>query len=248
MKTNDQNISHKLDQLNTLGGGIVFGREEAWEKLQSRMDKKPARRIGLYYGVAAAVLLLFASLLFLFSRPEPQPQIAASHKSQQTPVSAPITPSTITEDPAPEPEVRHVQKTISKTIGYPSQTPLPQYVIAEAPKELPAPVAEQPAPLVNLASASPAPMRIVHINELDNDVTTVKPLEPAAIAVRLNPMKVVTMTEVMRNDYPAPYAEVKHRESAMPLVKVLFRQDQFTSPGNTISPQNPLNIRINLQN
>jgi hypothetical protein len=41
---NDKQIQDKLEGLNALEGGIVYAKEEAWDKLQSRMDK-PAKKI-----------------------------------------------------------------------------------------------------------------------------------------------------------------------------------------------------------
>ena len=62
MKTNegDKLVTNKMASLDTLSGGIVFGKEEAWEKLQARMDGKPAHRIAWKYVLALAAILLVA--------------------------------------------------------------------------------------------------------------------------------------------------------------------------------------------
>ena len=60
MKKNDgdQILRQKMEELGTLDGGIVFGREEAWDKLQSRMDKKPALVMPIKIRMAAAAVLM----------------------------------------------------------------------------------------------------------------------------------------------------------------------------------------------
>ncbi|MBC7554561.1 MAG: hypothetical protein H7257_11335 [Taibaiella sp.] len=57
-----QDIKTKLDELDTLSAGVVFEREEAWDKLQERLDRKPERKMLPWYRLvaAAALLLLLA--------------------------------------------------------------------------------------------------------------------------------------------------------------------------------------------
>jgi len=72
MKKNegDKIVQEKIGSLSPLSGGIVFGKEEAWEKLQARMERKPARRMPLkYWLAAAAVLLLFVSVITVYNYP-----------------------------------------------------------------------------------------------------------------------------------------------------------------------------------
>jgi len=69
----DKDIREKMESLTPLSGGIVFGKEEAWDKLQARIERKPARRILLSYRMAAAAaLLLFVSLLAMYNYPSKQ--------------------------------------------------------------------------------------------------------------------------------------------------------------------------------
>ena len=65
----NKTLRDKLSSLDTLSGGIVYGKEEAWEKLQGRLDAKPAKSITLKYALAAAIILLlsFTSLFIYFS-------------------------------------------------------------------------------------------------------------------------------------------------------------------------------------
>jgi hypothetical protein len=252
MKTNDNDftIRQKLDGLDTLDGGIVFGREEAWEKLQGRMDKKPARKIGLYYGLAAAVLILFGCVLFLLRAP--QPQLAHSHKAIQAIDTIPATEHASKPEPiaantagGSKSGTRTSKRNIAMSIA------VAPTVIVELPAPAPIPeVTNDPSPVV--ANSTPAvrpAMRTVHINDLDNDIH--RGAEPAAhygTAVAIKSMKVVTMAEALKDGPPVMLSPDRLRnETSMPLVKVLFRQEQFTSRSN-ISAQNPFNIKINLQN
>ena len=65
MKASDEDVAirGKIDGLNPLSGGIVFGKEAAWEKLQVKMELKQERKIPLKLAVAiAACLILFFAL------------------------------------------------------------------------------------------------------------------------------------------------------------------------------------------
>ena len=64
---NDKLLREKINMIDPLSGGIVFGKEEAWGRLQQRMEHKPAKRIKLYYQMAAvaATLVQFICSLFI---------------------------------------------------------------------------------------------------------------------------------------------------------------------------------------
>ena len=66
MKTNKQDLKSRIDELDTLSGGIVFGKEEAWDKLQSRLDRKPAVKFPfpILRAAAALVVLLLGAWAF----------------------------------------------------------------------------------------------------------------------------------------------------------------------------------------
>ncbi|MES2701699.1 MAG: hypothetical protein V4649_03620 [Bacteroidota bacterium] len=81
----DETIRQQLEAMDTLGGGIVYGKEEAWEKLQERMDGKPKRKIGLYYGMAAAVVLV---MVCVWLAPSSSPLRAPSSSPQGGELSA----------------------------------------------------------------------------------------------------------------------------------------------------------------
>ena len=66
MKNNDKVIQEKMRSLDTLSSGIVYGKEDAWGKLQARMDRKPARNIRTQYWVAAAVLLVLVIVIPIY--------------------------------------------------------------------------------------------------------------------------------------------------------------------------------------
>lgn len=180
---NDNEIRARLESLDTLHSGVVYGKEEAWEKLQGRLDAKPARRISLKYGLAAAAVLLLAVLVTgVFYRPakeitvKQQNDTTVPNKAAIMTTMPSITQQTVTES-QPKPIInirkhsqRHPQKT--EIVKHVPQEQLPAPLAANSPlKEnavLPAkeePVAV-PAPIV-----TKQPMKVVHINDLERGVT-----------------------------------------------------------------------------
>ena len=67
--TNNKKKDHlqqKLDGLNMLSAGIVFDKDNAWYKLQHRLDAKKKKRVWLYYPLSAAACLFILALAFHF--------------------------------------------------------------------------------------------------------------------------------------------------------------------------------------
>ena len=80
MKNNhsDKVISEKLNRLDALEGGVVYGKEAAWEKLQEKLERKPAMIFRPGVRQAAAVVLIMAivgSYMFLHSKSEIAPVV-----------------------------------------------------------------------------------------------------------------------------------------------------------------------------
>src|SRR6185437_14862572 len=88
----DKMISEKLDGLDTLSGGIVFGKEEAWDKLQARLEKKPVRIIPLrtWLAAAAVLLLMMGTVGFYFY---PAKQVAQTEVKKQLTLPVPALPA-----------------------------------------------------------------------------------------------------------------------------------------------------------
>ena len=175
MKSNNEDkvLMEKLGSLDTLSGGIVYGREEAWEKLQGRLDAKPAKRIVLKYSLAAAILVLLGitGFYFYFGREtvNTKTQITEIATSQLAiparVVSQPETARAYTSVSVSHTEAkkRNVAHTVCHTsrVWHTSAAPEPQPVVEN----------NIAAPPVALTPPSPARtrMKVVHINELNNE-------------------------------------------------------------------------------
>ena len=91
----DELIREQINSVGTLDGGVVFGREEAWEKLQARMESKSVRKFPLFYWrAAAAVLLLLLSgmTFYLIPRKQVIEVSLTRHSAEKAVVSAPVQP------------------------------------------------------------------------------------------------------------------------------------------------------------
>lgn len=102
----EQELLKKVGELNnTLEAGFVFGKEEAWERLQTRMEqkKKPVYlRLPVKIAAAAAVLLLIAGAT-LWNLPQganATAVVSAPPTAPTEPIETPATPAMTT---APEP-------------------------------------------------------------------------------------------------------------------------------------------------
>lgn len=101
-KFND-NWRHRLEDVESLPHALLQDKEAAWEKLQSRLDEKPGRKIVAWYWLAAACVL-FAFLIPVFmttkhvnvavTPQQKQPLQENSMVQQETPV-IPSTPGII---------------------------------------------------------------------------------------------------------------------------------------------------------
>lgn len=61
----NNNWRHRLEEAGNLSHALLQDKEAAWEKLQSRLDEKPRRKIIAWYWLAAACVL-FAILIPVF--------------------------------------------------------------------------------------------------------------------------------------------------------------------------------------
>lgn len=184
--TADDKIRISLEGLDTLKAGIVYGRDDAWDKLQARMEQQPRKKIALYYKVAAAaaamlILAVGTCVWLLQPRQSGTPGIShhaagnATPQGEKTVVKkdAAATPASIlTASPANELHPQHMIITATPVTRHEEKE---NEAIVKVDSE---PVLHAPAEMPQIAVAAPAKkMKIVHINELnsqpkdDGDIT-----------------------------------------------------------------------------
>ncbi len=75
-------ISEKLGRLDALEGGVVYGKEAAWEKLQEKLERKPALIFRPRVWLAAACILVMAIVgSYIFLHPESDSAPAVVYKA-----------------------------------------------------------------------------------------------------------------------------------------------------------------------
>ncbi len=163
--TAEEKIRMKVEPMSTLQAGIVYGHEEAWDKLQARLDAKPARKVLPWYKVmaAAAALLLLCGTGYLLLRDND------TVTQQPDNGTLPTTESPLSQTPATDHRVATLQDTYTHItvrtapIHHHHQPQPVQQVDEPTPVVLPE-VTYSPEPKVQ---PTPAPkMKVVHINEL----------------------------------------------------------------------------------
>ena len=266
MNTNESDnvVRNKLGTLTPLEGGIVYGREEAWDKLQARMDKKPAKRVMIYYTLAAAaVVLLLAGVLVLL-----KPHETSMVKKIRVKPAAPE--QKITEAPAPltthvfapsyEAQKQKVAIIHKKVQNRTADGVKQDIVPAPAPAELP--VANEIKTVQNTIVPNKAEpvkpsvkdMRVVHINELDewgqgynnNTLQT----DNKAHVVAIGKMKVMTMSDITGEErsIAEPEKENKAQNTTLSFIKPLYNRSSSDYGAGLSLANNPLKIKIHLQN
>ena len=204
MKDNraDMKVAEKISKLDTLGAGIVYGKEEAWDKLQARMDKKPTRLVPLRYrAAAAAMLLLFVGIVAWYRTPEKEVAVR-SNEIIKTPVAAqpPIAPlQQQTQTPEKEITIRmkHAAPVRSNNAR---KEDISKITIIQ-----PAPAAQEQqnaavVAVVNIpAPVTPVnPMKVIHINDLENGGYKSLPAAGSPQGIALNKLPVVHINELER--------------------------------------------------
>ncbi|MCW3122184.1 MAG: hypothetical protein JWQ38_1676 [Flavipsychrobacter sp.] len=230
MKDNrsDTHVAEKLAKLDTLSAGIVYGKEEAWDKLQARMDKKPARIMPLrYWAAAAAVLLLFAGTI-LYYYPPVKEVAAVKPDDVINTLPQPSVPQPVAVATPPA----TAEKMVTIKMRHPAiknNTAMKQEGPAIA-KEQHAPVIpEERTPEIHVVMNIPppvviAPMKVIHINELEKGLTgQAKVPVNAATSVVINKLPVLHINEVEREA-----VEVKE---ILKNNRVTFGHIPFTKPG-----------------
>jgi hypothetical protein len=254
----DKEVQDKMEGLDALAGGIVYGKEEAWDKLQARLEQKPAKKIALVYRwlAAAAVLLLCLGIIGMYYYPEQQIAVYQPHNpvittdTEHMAVATPITTEPIlvtepqTKAPANRKDVPHVQ------------------FVTDEPKtvKVPEPVDTAAAPAIAVTTL-PKPqvtpvkkMRVVHINDLGQTEET-EP-QPAIVyngpSLDISKMKVVSIYDVQWEEN-----RKRQEEEIMTIVRLnrphngLFQFPGTAGRNNRNDQsfaQNPFSIRLNRNN
>jgi hypothetical protein len=259
MKTDTEKIlKEKIDSMGTLTGGIVFGKEEAWEKLQARMDA-PARRIPIrFWMAAAAILLILITIFTIFNEPSKKAETLAVKKSIKatentiTPPAlvAPVADIQITEPATTNRETpnhvnagKKVKKELSTGVRIIPQT-------EEKPVE---PHLANELPIAKTPTVKPEykPMAIVHINELDK---TPQQSTPVSL-VSQQPVNFAKLPVVHLNDVVREETTIRSilKDSRLRIGQLQFRNTQPMNDDaptilNNQLPGNPLKFNINIQN
>ncbi|MCD6013354.1 MAG: hypothetical protein K0Q79_3216 [Flavipsychrobacter sp.] len=252
----DKVLKEKINSLDTLSTGIVFGKEEAWDKLQVRMDK-PAKVISLkYWMAAAAILLLMVTIFLAFNNSIPVNEVVKSNTPQQIlPVNNTVTTSLEQRPVTAEkntPAITH--KAIKRTtINEEKQSIQPkreEIQIVQAPA-VEIPVTETTASVVNtpVATASKIPTKVVHINDLVNE-----PAGSEATMASNKPLfKIMNGQVIHLNDITDHQARVsnylkqqKDFVVSIPLFNSSSEQTNTSTPSDeNYTPLNVLKFKIN---
>lgn len=261
MNNNEEKVlREKMDRLDTLAGGIVYGKEEAWDKLQARMDRKPAKRVLLrYWMAAAAVLLLMITIMVGYNRQDND--VAGNMKTETTkPIEVaritPTAPMQAQKQPGIIVGNQDLRMKVSNAKGYnktnvqaapgiPEQVVEPATVVNENLEAFMA--ANKHLPEVSTAQ----PMKVVHINDLEHGSaeqtnTTIVANTPVYV---LSKLPVVHINEVEREaqDVKQILRENRMTYRHIPFLKSAY--DEYLSPADdNREPINFFKLKFTTQN
>lgn len=249
---NDNELRAEIEGLDTLAGGIVYGRKDAWEKLQGRMEQKPARRVAVYYwGAAATIALIICVAGTLIYTSKTTHTVA---KTTQTPNTLPIEVShtairiplaNTTGTPKAESAVEDKKNTVvsnntSAKIAIIQQTVRQPEVQSSSARAIPLPAPQSTATIATQSVKTP--MRIVHINELNNELP--HQTDNQILANNLptqagNKLPVVHINEVVREEYELKKILQENRLSSgarPPLFRPIYERNVITEADNQYEP------------
>lgn len=252
---NDKVLKEKLNSLDTLSTGIVFGKEEAWDKLQARMDK-PARVIPLkFWMAAAAILLLFVTVFLAFNNNTSVHEVVKNDLPQQ-PVQANNTVATPAEQPAivtgknipaiTHKAIKHTTVIKEKQIAQPQ--PEEKHIVQAPVTETP--VTDNIAPVANIPVASVAkiPTKVVHINDLVRDAAGASTTTAANTSFTIATGQVIHLNDikdhqVRTNNY---LRQQKDFMVSIPIFNAATEYNTIPSSGNSnYTRSNLLKFKIN---
>ena len=174
MNMEDINLRKQLTSVDPLSAGVVFGKEDAWDKLQVRLDAKPKRRVlPIIWWAAAAFLVLgiwigikvsqlggaaTPSIVAVPVQPQTKNEIQPTNETP-APIAATgsvaetaFTMKTITAEPGIQKAQTPVTDVVPIPILMPSQEAITVAAVADV--QLPRLMMKQP-------------MKLVHLNELN---------------------------------------------------------------------------------
>lgn len=164
--TTDEKIRARIAEIDSLQAGIVYGKEEAWDKLQARMETRPRRKVVLLYRLAAvAAAMVFVVVLAIRYSGHEELNTVTRSSEQATVITHPAM-TVVQDDHAMQVEVKQpvVQHTRTSPV---ISSPAP--IVPESPRETLPVTALTPQDTVAALAATVKPkaaMPVVHINEL----------------------------------------------------------------------------------
>lgn len=253
-----KNVKDKIDKMAPLSAGIVFGKEEAWDKLQARMDK-PAKRIALKpWLAAAAVLLLMVTVITAYYNIPAEQEIVKEEpkKMINTPrppdVPLPVVQATESSSPAIHIPVREGKD--KRPIAHEQEKQIIQTEQVQVAEAIPAsaPV-DEVLVMNNTTPALPSkiPTKVAHINELDNHANPTSAFASNyASPVNIKKLRVVHLNDVVQQEYTL---QTIIRDNSLRIGQLYFIKPgyMYNTPGEPLINQrydNSLNIKINIQN
>ena len=254
----DQLTRQKMDGLGTLDGGIVFGKEEAWERLQERMDTIPVRKMPVKVWWAAAAIMLIiifgAGIFYAPQTPINSITLTSDRKPKKVEESK-ISNAPIKVNTTPVPGERVKARDVKRVLVYnkpsisnkgknesASVHPAPQQSIAAPAKNLPGIAGEKVSGMGHTTE-----LKVVHINELASfgSMNYAQSLPDIVQPVVINKMKVVSFNDLEDNRSKKMMEEEEMRNQQQNVAKKL--NNIITSKG--YSTLNPLHkIKVNTQN
>ncbi len=177
--TTEEQVKQKIESLTTLQAGIVFGHEDAWDKLQARLDAKPVRKPLAIFRLAAVAALVLGIITIAIMYLQPKQNTASSDVMATLPNRA-TNPDVMVS--LPNHDIRIGQDHRSITDSFHSQNSIssapvkPHHIKPSAPHPIspgPQPIVQVPQPTTDLVpppAPTPGPvMKVVHINELGKE-------------------------------------------------------------------------------
>jgi hypothetical protein len=235
----DAEVKDKLENLSALSGGLVFAREEAWEKLQTRLDKPAKKVIMPWYKLAAtAAVLLLALGIYIYTHPATAPvtnnmATATPQENREAP-PAPAAPQNAYQAPA-------TAETIRISLPKPKTVPGPTYTIDETNRDCIVQMEYPEQPVAQITQPPTKKMRLVHINELGNE-------EENTPALDISKMKIVSIYDVQHQE------QMRRQEEEILALERLNRPHSFfvaaslSRHRNTSLSANLFSIQLNRKN
>jgi len=265
---NDTRIRDKIESLQPLSCGIVYGKEEAWDKLQSRMEQKPDKKIAVrYWLAAAAILLLFVCVIAVYNHPAKE---VVSSKNEQ--LNMPTNNVEIAKSQMPgdvqQPEIMREQKTsavvqkdsthVTSVLAKNKKTEQSIIIITPSVEVLTKDNKVENKMAVTNAPAPIAPatrqMKTIHINELYNggkeEQVTDEVAANAEKRIDLNKLPIVHINEVIHEEYEERKTLKENRSM---FVQISFMQRGYKCDDRAYADEvntsyNFLNIKPSTQN